>query len=552
MNKFQPLVSIIIPVYNGANYLKEAIDSALAQTYPNIEILIINDGSNDNDATECIALSYGDKIRYISKQNGGVASALNVGITKMKGDYFSWLSHDDLYEKDKIQKQITALAELNYPKAVLYSNYSVFSTDPNKAILCQMKGVTPVDFRYWITVENCLHGCTLLIPRTAFTDCGLFNEKLRTTQDYDMWFRIAKKYDFIHMPLNLVKSRSHPEQGSLQMAGIVLNECNQLLLNFVKQLSMSELQVAAQCSPSLGYAKIASSMWYRGFSPVGRRAALLSIKHIASAPIKQMVLAQCVIAKGVLLHYIAPPVRKLIPPYLRLTIKKILYRLSSIAHSRLTNPPVEKKLSEMSLKQKFSAVYDENLFKGRLSRSGEGSDLVQTEIIRNELPKLIKEFNIQSMLDAPCGDWYWMKETKLNVPQYIGVDIVERLINKNQQEFASEQVSFQCLNLVSDKLPKVDLIFSRDCLVHLSYQDAINMLRNFKLSGAKYLLTTTFTDRKQNEDLGSGFWRTLNLQLAPFGFPAPLKLINEQCTEGDNQFTDKCLGLWRLEDLPCA
>ncbi len=86
---FNPLVSIIIPVYNGSNYVKEAIDSALAQTYKNIEVIVVNDGSTDN--TEKIVKSYGDKIRYFYKENGGVASALNLAIENSKGEYISWL-----------------------------------------------------------------------------------------------------------------------------------------------------------------------------------------------------------------------------------------------------------------------------------------------------------------------------------------------------------------------------------------------------------------------------------------------------------------------------
>ena len=99
-------VTIIIPVYNGSNYVREAIDSALAQTYKNIEILVVNDGSTDEGATRDICLSYGDKITYYEKENGGVSTALNLGIEKMTGDYFSWLSHDDLYYPDKIEKQM--------------------------------------------------------------------------------------------------------------------------------------------------------------------------------------------------------------------------------------------------------------------------------------------------------------------------------------------------------------------------------------------------------------------------------------------------------------
>ena len=103
---FQPKVSIIIPVYNGAEFMREAIDSALAQTYPHIEVIVVNDGSRDDGATREIALSYGDRIRYFEKENGGVSSALNLGIRNMTGDYFSWLSHDDAYLPDNVQASV--------------------------------------------------------------------------------------------------------------------------------------------------------------------------------------------------------------------------------------------------------------------------------------------------------------------------------------------------------------------------------------------------------------------------------------------------------------
>ena len=119
----KPLVSIVIPVYNGANYMKEAIDSALNQTYPNCEVIVVNDGSNDNGATEKIALSYGDRIRYIKKENGGVATAVNRGIKEMKGEYFSWLSHDDYYYPQKIEKQIEAIEKSGDKTAIAHSNF---------------------------------------------------------------------------------------------------------------------------------------------------------------------------------------------------------------------------------------------------------------------------------------------------------------------------------------------------------------------------------------------------------------------------------------------
>ncbi|MDO5394131.1 MAG: glycosyltransferase family A protein, partial [Mycoplasmatota bacterium] len=102
-------VTLVIPVYNGSNYLKDAIDSALAQTYKNLEILVVNDGSNDEGKTRDIALSYGDKIKYYEKENGGVSTALNLAIKEMTGDYLSWLSHDDMYYPNKIERQIEEL-----------------------------------------------------------------------------------------------------------------------------------------------------------------------------------------------------------------------------------------------------------------------------------------------------------------------------------------------------------------------------------------------------------------------------------------------------------
>ena len=121
--KFNPKVSIIIPVYNGSDFMKEAIDSAINQAYKSIEIIVINDGSKDDGKTKNIALSYGNNIRYFEKENGGVATALNLGIKEMTGEYFSWLSHDDYYYPKKIEKQINFLKKQKNKEMILFSNY---------------------------------------------------------------------------------------------------------------------------------------------------------------------------------------------------------------------------------------------------------------------------------------------------------------------------------------------------------------------------------------------------------------------------------------------
>ena len=126
---YLPKVSIVIPAYNASNYLAEAIDSALAQTYPNTEIIVVNDGSRDDGATERIALSYGDKIRYFHKENGGSSSALNTGIANMTGEWFSWLSHDDLYVPHKVETQIRYLNGLDVSEEELYRQVLFSASD---------------------------------------------------------------------------------------------------------------------------------------------------------------------------------------------------------------------------------------------------------------------------------------------------------------------------------------------------------------------------------------------------------------------------------------
>lgn len=206
--------------------------------------------------------------------------------------------------------------------------------------------------------------------------------------------------------------------------------------------------------------------------------------------------------------------------------------------------------AEANLKDRFSQIYFKNIFGGKVSRSGSGSDMVQTAEIRRELPKLIEEYGVKTFMDAPCGDWLWMKETTLNVEEYIGVDIVEPLIEKNRKAFGHPGTSFLCLDLAADKLPQADIIFCRDCLVHLTYDEIRKVIANFKRSNSTYLLTTTFANRQDNVDLViANIWRPLNLEMSPFNFPKPLKLINEKCTEDNNQYTDKSLGLWRLDEI---
>lgn len=201
-------------------------------------------------------------------------------------------------------------------------------------------------------------------------------------------------------------------------------------------------------------------------------------------------------------------------------------------------------------KRIFYKIYKNRLWGNSPSVSGTGSDLTQTRTISRAIPKLIKEYKILTLLDAPCGDFYWLKIVNLNIDEYIGLDIVPSIIVKNNKLYSHKSRQFITGNIITDPLPKVDLILCRDCLVHFSDSDAKKTIKNFQNSGATYLLTTTFSKHTKNNNIPTGRWRPINLQSSPFCFPKPLFTIVENCTEYNGEFSDKSLSLWKISTLP--
>jgi len=201
-----------------------------------------------------------------------------------------------------------------------------------------------------------------------------------------------------------------------------------------------------------------------------------------------------------------------------------------------------------SIEHRFARTAHSHDRHGLESRSGPGSSLAETAAIRRELPVLVQELQVISILDVPCGDFHWMKEVALPIARYIGADIMTDQVTKNTVSFANDRRTFMRLDLRQDRLPKVDLILCRDCLVHLSFADIFLALENVKRSNSTYLLATTFPAARENTDIVTGEWRPLNLQLPPFLFPQPLRVLSERCSvEG---YADKSLGLWKITDLP--
>lgn len=203
-----------------------------------------------------------------------------------------------------------------------------------------------------------------------------------------------------------------------------------------------------------------------------------------------------------------------------------------------------------STQEVFRMIFQTNHWSGRESVSGEGAAIDQTHVVRNELPGLLEMYGIDVLLDAPCGDFGWMRFVDLRVTQYIGADVVPEVVIRNREMFGNTGRIFVQLDITSDSLPGADMMFCRDCLVHFSFSDIRNTIENLKRSGIEFLFTTTFPECEENEDITTGDWRPINLQKYPFHFPEPIQLLNEQCSEGHGLYHDKSLGLWRVKDLP--
>ncbi|MCK4304862.1 MAG: methyltransferase domain-containing protein [Candidatus Eisenbacteria sp.] len=225
-------------------------------------------------------------------------------------------------------------------------------------------------------------------------------------------------------------------------------------------------------------------------------------------------------------------------------------RLAFFLHSTLRKEA--RQLKRLSAEAVFDEKYRTNAWEDDQTVSGPGSNLEQTEVIREELQRLLRELGIGSMLDIPCGDFFWMRLLDRGAAAYMGADIVEGIIESNRSKYGeNEQVKFLTLDLTRDPLPRADLVLCRDCLVHFSFRDIRRALKAIRNSGSEYLLTTTFTrPMERNQEIITGGWRPLNLQQPPFNFPDPCELINEGCPADGGKYADKCLGLWRITDLP--
>jgi len=201
------------------------------------------------------------------------------------------------------------------------------------------------------------------------------------------------------------------------------------------------------------------------------------------------------------------------------------------------------------IRSAFTRHYERRDWPEAETASGPGSSLRRTETIRRDLPALFAELGVRHVVDAGCGDFHWFGSLRLEpeLESYLGIEVVEKLVAENERLHGSPRRRFAALDVIRDPLPRADLILCRDCLVHLKNRQVVAALRNFRRSGSRWLLATTFTGDRRNEDAPLGGWRPLDLERPPFDLGPPLRLIGEGESVEDPRYIDKSLGLWSLE-----
>lgn len=239
-----PTFSILIPTYNQAKYLPACLESLLAQTCPNWEAVIVNDGSTDNTCEALDSYSRRDgRFRVLHKENGGVSSALNLALENSRGKWICWLSSDDMFEPDKLETHVRAFAT-NPGIYFFRSNYSVFYEATGQLSGIEYPpGFMPLDELQVVKFFeiNYVSGISVAVHRSVFDQVGAFNTSLRNGQDFDMWLRISARYRSCYIDKRTCITRLHPEQGSSISADTGIFDSARAALDFLNNHQFEEL-----------------------------------------------------------------------------------------------------------------------------------------------------------------------------------------------------------------------------------------------------------------------------------------------------------------------
>ncbi len=501
LETYQPLVSIIVPIINDAGDSARLLEMALTQTWHKLEVIPI-------------------PIRAISE----FSQALNAGLLASRGDFISLLLPGTSYTLDKIAQQVAFVAQFELQNAAIFCNYTIADGRNAGNELVQIPYYDPAVMFRKIYCGLPIDCSSLLVPREAMVKIGLLKEQ--TCQALWMGFLLAL-------------SQNVPLVG---MSASLVSISRAKKCTVVEKVELRELY--ARLLPKILVKNVANKIDQDIFTLLGEATAARLNQGLPLAAWDNLRAALNLLGQS---SKNGNPIQMFVKPLLRgvwhnlpIGLKRLV-RATKQSQLKVGGPPLD-----------FSSIYRDNGFVGTESRSGAGSSHFQTRVIRHKLPELFRELGVQSVLDIPCGDFHWMSGVDLNNIHYIGADIVDDMVRSNQQRFGNASRTFQCVNLIFGPLPIVDLVFCRDCLMHLPYEEALAAIEIIRQSKSQWLLTTTFTRTTPNSDLDLAGWRALNLTLPPFNLPPPTLLILEKCTEAGGNAGDKSLGLWRITDLqPC-
>jgi glycosyltransferase involved in cell wall biosynthesis len=254
----EPLVSVIIPNFNYAGYLREAIDSALEQTYPNTEVVVVDDGSTDD--SKAVLASYGDRIKRIEQTNQGVSAARNNGVLASSGEYIAFLDADDIWLPQKIQRQVDTFVRQRDLGLV---HVGVVDIDAEGAEdethLDGLDGRVAKDMLLLSGPVILGGGSGVMTRREVFQQVGGFDTKLATSADWDLYFRICRLYDVAFVGEVLLKYRYH---GSNMHSNIRRME-TEMMLGFRKAFDGGDIDGKRKCYSNL-HRMLAGSYFYSG------------------------------------------------------------------------------------------------------------------------------------------------------------------------------------------------------------------------------------------------------------------------------------------------
>lgn len=517
-NQSDIIVSAIVSTYKSEQFIDGCLKDLVEQTLYKkgmLEIIVIDSNSPENEKyiVEKYQAKYPNIIYHRTQERETLYAAWNRGIRLAKGKYITNANTDDRHSKDALEVMANHLD--NMPEISLVYSDCYMTEIPNETFEQNNKAKV---YKYpdYFAPDCLLHyqfGINPMWRKEVHDQIGYFDDSYRIIGDYDFNVRFALKLKAYH--INQVLGLYYLNPDSLSFQSERLNE--EISFTFTKYrqkkfiFELFRIQGISNES-DLNKANILKNLGYKALE-----------------------------------HY---------PPWM-LGAKHCEYDFGMYCLNEASRYEVGIKSGKQNKviknngteKPIFENIFKNNAWGSEESVSGPGSTLEQTQVIRKVLPKLIRNLKVQSILDIPCGDFNWMKEVDLNSVNYIGADIVDEIIERNKMIYAAPNKTFINYNLKTDKLPKVDLVIIRDCLVHFSYEDIFLAIENVIKSGSKYLLTTSFTNRYENNDIRTGDWRPINLQVSPFNFIKPLLIINEQCTEDNGIYSDKSLLLFEIDKI---